>query len=191
MKNKIVAMALAFITVIACCAFTTAAEETPILMPVVEEKVEIEPAFMIERIKEFNDPNISTYTMEQLQILIQEQRVNQEAAHKLAESARQLGWPEESEPIVSAKNEWWNAQLAIDAYHARYEELYAEFEMAKWNAKRSEYPAATEICLYMKDLGWNDYVCAGIMGNLMAEVGGQTLDIQYHLYQKIVDRLKI
>ena len=33
----------------------------------------------------------------------------------------------------------------------------------------------------MKDLGWNDYVCAGIMGNLMAEVGGQTLDIQYWL----------
>ena len=33
----------------------------------------------------------------------------------------------------------------------------------------------------MKDLGWNDYVCAGIMGNLMAEVGGQTLDIRYAL----------
>ena len=33
----------------------------------------------------------------------------------------------------------------------------------------------------MKNLGWNDYVCAGIMGNLMAEVGGQTLDIQYWL----------
>ena len=29
----------------------------------------------------------------------------------------------------------------------------------------------------MKAQGWNDYVCAGIMGNLMAEVGGQTLDI--------------
>ena len=33
----------------------------------------------------------------------------------------------------------------------------------------------------MKELGWNDYVCAGIMGNLMAEVGGQTLNIQYWL----------
>lgn len=33
----------------------------------------------------------------------------------------------------------------------------------------------------MKAQGWNDYVCAGIMGNLMAEVGGQTLDIRYTL----------
>ena len=33
----------------------------------------------------------------------------------------------------------------------------------------------------MKSLGWNDYVCAGIIGNLMAEVGGQTLDIRYTL----------
>ena len=36
----------------------------------------------------------------------------------------------------------------------------------------------------MKAQGWNDYVCAGIMGNLMAEVGGQTLDIRYTLSSK-------
>ena len=33
----------------------------------------------------------------------------------------------------------------------------------------------------MKELGWNDYVCAGIVGNLMAEVGGQTLNIDPQL----------
>lgn len=45
-----------------------------------------------------------------------------------------------------------------------------------------EYPVATEIWNYLKNLGYNDYVCAGILGNMMAEVGGQTLDIQYWLY---------
>lgn len=45
-----------------------------------------------------------------------------------------------------------------------------------------EYPVATEIWNYLKSLGYNDYVCAGILGNMMAEVGGQTLDIQYWLY---------
>ena len=34
----------------------------------------------------------------------------------------------------------------------------------------------------MKNLGWNDYVCAGIMGNLMAETGGQTLDLDPKAY---------
>lgn len=39
------------------------------------------------------------------------------------------------------------------------------------------YSQATEVWNGLKALGLNDYVCAGIMGNIMAEVGGQTLDI--------------
>ena len=41
----------------------------------------------------------------------------------------------------------------------------------------ADYSQATYIWNYLKGLGLNDYVCAGIMGNIMAEVGGQTLDI--------------
>ena len=191
MKKQIVAMILAVITVLMCCAFTTAGANEKIVEPevIVEYvtqtvEVEVDKSFKIDKIEEFEDPNLETYTMTQLQVLIEAERADQEAAHKLAESARKLGWPEESEPIASAKNEWWNAQLAIEVYDARYKELYVEFEEAKWETKAAEYPAATQIWRYMKDLGWNDYVCAGIMGNLMAEVGGQTLDIQYWLYGK-------
>lgn len=55
-------------------------------------------------------------------------------------------------------------------------------EVDKWAEKEAEYPVATYIWRYMKDLGWNDAVCAGVMGNIMAEVGGQTLNIQPYLY---------
>ena len=49
--------------------------------------------------------------------------------------------------------------------------------------KSGEYPVATQVWRYMKEeLGWNDYVCAGVMGNMMAEVGGQTLNLQPYLY---------
>lgn len=41
-----------------------------------------------------------------------------------------------------------------------------------------EYPEATYIWNYLKDLGYNDYVCAGILGNIMCESGGRTLNIQ-------------
>lgn len=34
---------------------------------------------------------------------------------------------------------------------------------------------------YMKGLGWNDYVCAGILGNMMSEAGGQTLNIDPYI----------
>lgn len=39
------------------------------------------------------------------------------------------------------------------------------------------YAEATQVWNYMKSFGWSDAVCAGIMGNIMAEVGGQTLNI--------------
>lgn len=39
------------------------------------------------------------------------------------------------------------------------------------------YNQAQQVWNYLRDLGLNEYVCAGILGNIMAEVGGQTLDI--------------
>lgn len=63
----------------------------------------------------------------------------------------------------------------IEAEEARIE--------AMWSEKSGEYPVATQVWRYMKEeLGWNDYVCAGVMGNMMAEVGGQTLNLQPYLY---------
>ena len=78
---------------------------------------------------------------------------------------------------------------AIEAEEARIEaeEARIEAEEARIEAMRSEksgeYPVATQVWRYMKEeLGWNDYVCAGVMGNMMAEVGGQTLNLQPYLY---------
>ena len=48
-----------------------------------------------------------------------------------------------------------------------------------WNERKIKNPIATEIWLYLKKQGYNDYVCAGILGNIMAEVGGQTLNIRH------------
>lgn len=43
-----------------------------------------------------------------------------------------------------------------------------------------KYPEATEVWMYLRyGLGYNEYVCAGILGNMMAEVGGGTLDLKY------------
>ena len=187
MKKRIVAFILAIVTVLMCCAFTSNANQgvnaSAVQLDQVVEVNEI-PNHRVDYLTEFEDPNLETYTMAQLQILIEAEKADQATAHELAEAARRLEWPEASHPIESAKAEWGNSQLAIDVYQEQYDKLYATSEDVKWEAKKAEYPAATEIWLYMKDLGWNDYVCAGIMGNLMAEVGGQTLNIQYTLYGK-------
>lgn len=95
----------------------------------------------------------------------------------MAEATRALGYEENHPIILFAKQEYNNAVAQLNLYQARLDE-YDTY----WEAKYNEYPTATEIWLYMKDQGWNDYVCAGILGNIMAEVGGHTLDIQYWLY---------
>lgn len=51
-----------------------------------------------------------------------------------------------------------------------------------WNKRAEEYPVATQIWLSMKEQGWSDEVCAGIMGNIMTECGGQSLNIRWNAY---------
>ena len=53
---------------------------------------------------------------------------------------------------------------------------YHEEEL-KWKMYSSDYFNATYVWRALKNQGWNDYVCAGIMGNIMAECGDQTLNI--------------
>lgn len=66
-------------------------------------------------------------------------------------------------------------QEILAQYRAELTKL--EEERIYWQAKSDEYPIATQVWLYMKNnFGWSDTVCAGIMGNIMAEIGGGTLN---------------
>lgn len=134
------------------------------------------------------------YSKEELTILITEAQSIKDNAHTMADSARALGWEEDDKLIKELQEKWRKADedqknyqgqldkiLADEAEAARKAEEERIAAEAKWATKAAEYPAATQIWRYMKAQGWNDYVCAGIMGNLMAEVGGQTLDIRYTL----------
>ena len=136
----------------------------------------------VEQVDYFEDENIQNYTFEELTQLIDYYTTIQDKAMELVKLAQELGWPETSEPIRAADIEYNNAQIAIDYYAIRYNELYVELEIAKWQRRQDEYPVATQVWVYMKNLGWNDYICAGIMGNLMAETGGQTLDLDPTAY---------
>ena len=129
----------------------------------------------------YNETECYTYNdLDTLIELIAEQISNMSAAHQMAEAARQLGYSEDHEVIKLAKEEYKKAnQLRIE-YQSIYDNL-----MEHWHQKEEEYPVATYIWSYLKDLGYSDQVCAGILGNIMAEVGGNTLDIQYDLRSSI------
>lgn len=99
------------------------------------------------------------------------------AAHDMAEAARRLNYEESHNIILTAKHEYAAAQQTMEDIYSVIEELENIYEVA-FAEKEKEYPAATTIWKYFKQQGYNDYVCAGIMGNLMTEVGGQTLALK-------------
>lgn len=103
----------------------------------------------------------------------------------------------EEKAELARKNAELNAKVQeheeqLEAYKLEVNELTAEVERLKSTTNKSSsnstpsstvassdesYMQATTVWNYLKSLGLNNYVCAGIIGNIMAEVGGQTLDI--------------
>ena len=133
---------------------------------------------------------VQTDSEELLLELIKVQKDRKQAAHEMAENGRLLDYEEDHPVIILAKEEWWNAHNAQMYYQQTYDNIQIEkqkAEEARWEKKMNAYPSATIIWKYLKDLGYNDYVCAGILGNIMAEVGGNTLNIKYWLYDKNVN----
>lgn len=112
---------------------------------------------------------------------IQECITRKEIAHDMANNARVL-YGEDNVIVASASAEW----IRVNDIQTQYEDdLYTliKEEEEKWADKMAQYPHATTIWRFLsEDLGYNDYVCAGILGNIMNEVGGNTLNIKYWLY---------
>ena len=160
MKNRIIAwITVAMVIVLAMAQVSCAAATSS------EAYIPSDKSMTVE-IKDFN-------LIKNLKKDITECEFRKTKAHELAEAARALGFADSSIIIQTAKTEWANAEKR---------RLGINKTLQAWEKKAEEYPYATYVWLYLKDLGYNDYVCAGILGNIMAEVGGGTLEIQYWLY---------
>lgn len=78
----------------------------------------------------------------------------------------------------SVDERWLNEYDIISEEIKRINNIKNQYEnQLEYLSKFEEYPVATEIWFYLKGLGYNDYVCAGILGNMMTEAGGQSLNI--------------
>ena len=118
-------------------------------------------------------------TYDEANSLLDEATKHQETAQMVIDGLTELGYEPDHPAIVMAYAELENRTADV----AYYQEKQIEWEeIHKWEVRASEYPVATQVWLYMKEeFGWSDTVCAGIMGNMMAECGGcwtQDLDWQ-------------
>ena len=119
----------------------------------------------VHELKETDDIN-------ELNNLIADCASRMDAATQMAEACKALGYEEDDPVIKLAEEEYSNAESDMNYY----QELLADAERI---LRENEYPAASTVWHYLTEtMGLNEHVAAGILGNMMAEVGGQTLDLQ-------------
>ena len=159
MIRKVLAIAVVCMTLLSCSAMATTSDTTTSEVYIPSENLEIEGNFL---------NYVHTNDKKQLKELITECENRKEHAHQMAEAARACNYSESHIIIQLAKEEWSNADRLYNIYKTKYDSI-------PWD----EYPIANEVWIYLKDLGYNDYVCAGIMGNMMAETAGGTLNLDY------------
>jgi hypothetical protein len=75
----------------------------------------------------------------------------------------------------------------LQALDRRYLEDYLTIieaeESAKWAERMEKYPVATKVWLYLtEEMGYSNHAAAGIIGNMMAECGGHTLELKWWVY---------
>ncbi len=112
------------------------------------------------------------------------------AAHEAAELMRSYGYPEDN-PVIQAASTWWWETDAAEQTEQTARSLTEENTEVRQieapavtitEAQREEYPVACGVWRYLReDMGLSAPVAAGILGNMMAECGGQTLELQPYL----------
>ena len=96
---------------------------------------------------------------------------NMDAAHEIAEMMRERGYAEDH-PVIVACQEWWQAEAECNG-HA---------QVFVTEQQKREYPVAAAVWQRLREHGLSEPVAAGIMGNIMSECGGQTLDLDPYIY---------
>ena len=159
---------------------TTSEDYIPSETSIIKEETSEIP---VKKFVEVTAENIATSA--EAQALINEQEAYIDELTTILVSDKNFGLNISNPIAETVVNEIKNAQQRIDNYTIIFEDRQAQEiaaeEEARWEVRQNEYESATYIWRFFKNQGYSDHAVAGILGNLMAEVGGQTLYIQYWL----------
>lgn len=134
------------------------------------------PASDLNTTKVYKEAILEAYDKQELINQIKACELKITYANQLIAAAKGLGYTPNHQTIKMAEQERMRASGQKTYYQSILNVILEEEKL--WEQRMSEYPEATTVWLYLKDLGYNDYVCAGILGNMMSECGGHTLALQ-------------
>lgn len=186
MKRKIICLvailSLLFAGLAATIAITASANQSIPTEPVTtiseayipsepsESVLETEPEEEIIILEVVEVERVEPATLDEANTALEDAIFRRDTTKSVYEGLLLLGYDTEHPAVVMAKTDFENAEADVEYYT---EQQLIRQEEENWRVRAEEYPVATQAWLYMKnELGFSDIVCAGIMGNMMAECGG-------------------
>ena len=143
-------------------AYIPSESSEPVLETEPEEEIIILEVVEVERVE--------PATLDEANTALEDAIFRRDTTKSVYEGLLLLGYDTEHPAVVMAKTDFENAEADVEYYT---EQQLIRQEEEHWRVRAEEYPVATQAWLYMKnELGFSDIVCAGIMGNMMAECGG-------------------
>lgn len=132
--------------------------------------LETEPEEEIIILENVEVERVEPATLDEANTALENAIFRRDTTKSVYEGLLLLGYDTEHPAVVMAKTDFENAEADVEYYT---EQQLIRQEEENWRVRAEEYPVATQAWLYMKnELGFSDIVCAGIMGNMMAECGG-------------------
>ena len=182
-KNILTAISIAIMTIILFLAVSTTSTERSIAASIIEDSIsEIYiPSETIIFEKLSGEVLIAEVIENEVEVKVEVETTTTKPQKPVSTTT-----PSKKEETTTKKEELTTKPVetttAVEKVETTVETTTEKIDNDIWAQRKAQYPVATEIWLYMKSLGWSDAVCAGVMGNIMAEVGGHTLNIRPYLY---------
>lgn len=154
-------------------AYIPSESSEPVLETEPEEEIIILEVVEVERVE--------PATLDEANTALEDAIFRRDTTKSVYEGLLLLGYDTEHPAVVMAKTDFENVEADVEYYT---EQQLIRQEEENWRVRAEEYPVATQAWLYMKnELGFSDIVCAGIMGNMMAECGGcWTSDLDWDVH---------
>ena len=144
------------------------------------ETVPTEPEEIVIILDPVEVVRVEPTTYEESLALLENALAREELTHTIYEGLLALGYVEDHPAVVMAQTDMQNAAEETKYYQ---EQFSIWEEKHKGEVRMERYPVATEVWLYLTGtLGYSDHVAAGIIGNMMGECGGLTLNLQWWRY---------
>ena len=152
---------------------------TTFIVEAVKPETQIEPIATVEDIDPLPPSSVEEFIVEE-EVIKEEPKVELLSIEEIAKQVINGNWgcgEERKVRLIEAGYNYYEVQAKVSELMPEPQATTESAAAPSIKLPTGEYPAAQLIWDTMISWGWTAETCAGIIGNMMAEIGGGTLDL--------------